>query len=374
MGGEPDPSASSGHRSPLHAAHVAAGARMTDFAGWDMPLAYESGTVAEHLACRRHAALFDVSHLGTIRVSGRDAFTVLQSTLTNDLARIGPGRTQYSHLLDPGDASVVDDVIVWWVSEQRFDVMPNASNTSRLVEALRSMAGSAPGASDLDLEDVTTQRAVLALQGPDARAILAGLAPGLEISRGAVAGAVVAGIGCVVAGTGYTGERGVEIACAADDAIELWRLVVAAGATPAGLGARDTLRLEAGLPLHGHELGPGITPDDAGLSWVVRTDKGPFLGDAALAATRRVGGRPRLRGVLGADRRPLRAEAAVLAGDGETVGVTSSGSFSPVLERGIALAFLRPDVEVGAQVQVDLRGRRVDATVVAPPFVPVDRS
>lgn len=340
---------------------------MTGFGGWEMPLSYPAGTVAEHLACRQGAAVFDVSHLGTVRVSGPGALEVLQSTLTNDLARIAPGRAQYSQLLDPTDAWVVDDVIVWWVSEHRFDVMPNASNTDRLTGALAEAVGG--GGSAVEVEDVTVRRAVIAVQGPGAARVMAVVAPDVVIERFAVHGGTVAGVGCVVAGTGYTGEAGVEIAVPADRAATVWRSLVAAGAVAAGLGARDTLRLEAGLPLHGHELGPGITPDDAGLSWVVRTDKGSFRGSEALARIRSGAPRRRLRGLLGDDRRPLRAEAEVTDTGGRVIGRTSSGSFSPVLERGIALAFLDPDVADGAEVGVDVRGRSVSARVVRPPFV-----
>jgi aminomethyltransferase len=361
-----EPSPAVRRRSPLHAEHAALGARFTEFGGWEMPLSYPAGTVAEHLSCRNHAAVFDVSHLGTVRVSGRDAFTVLQSVLTNDLARIAPGRAQYSHLLDPADASVVDDVIVWWVSEQRFDVMPNASNTDRLVDAVTSEVA-AMRSSAIEIEEVTEQRAVVALQGPAASEILAAL--GASVERFAVSGATLAGVGCVIAGTGYTGERGAEIACRVDDAPGLWRALVAEGAAPAGLGARDTLRLEAGLPLHGHELGPGITPDDARLSWVVRTAKGPFRGCEALARARSSPGRRRLHGLLGDDRRPLRDGAIVLDANGSPIGTTSSGSFSPVLERGIALAFLDRDLGDGTRVGIELRGRIAPAVVTTPPFV-----
>ncbi len=348
--------------------HVTAGAKLTPFGGWEMPLSYPTGTVAEHLACRNGVAVFDVSHLGTIRVTGRGAFEILQRTLTNDLARISSGRAQYSHLLDPSDASVLDDVIVWWVSERRFDVMPNASNTSRLTDALAEVVAQDLGSATI--EDVTAQRAVIAVQGPGAAEVMARVSPGTtDLRRFEVRGATVAEVPCVVAATGYTGEAGVEIAVPADRAASVWEAVVAAGAVPAGLGARDTLRLEAGLPLHGHELGPGITPDDAGLSWVVRMDKGRFRGVEALERTRAETGRPRLRGLLGADRRPLRAEADVLDAAGAVIGRTSSGSYSPVLERGIALAFMDPSVADGAAVTVDVRGRPVPATVTKPPFV-----
>src|SRR4051812_4588858 len=286
--------------SPLDAVHREAGAKLVEFGGWDMPVSYPTGTIAEHLACRRDAAVFDVSHLGTVRVEGPDAFDALQSTLTSDLAKIEPGRTQYHHLLDDADASVLDDIIVLWVDEQRFDVMPNASNTSRVLDAI-------PGV------DVTSERAVLAIQGPQARALLGTVAPeAAAVPRRGVAIVDVLGVPCVVSGTGYTGEDGVEIAVPSDHAAAVWSAVVGAGVTPAGLGARDTLRLEAGLPLHGHELGPGITPLQAGMSWVVAWKKDRFRGKAALEAEREHGVTRLIRGIVTEGRRPPREGSAVL--------------------------------------------------------------
>jgi len=338
--------------------HRAAGARMVPFGGWEMPLSYPDGTLAEHRACRQGAAVFDVSHLGTVRVSGPDAFALLQEALTNDLGRIGPGRTQYTHLLDEVDGSVLDDLIVWWVGPDRFDVMPNASNTERV----RSAIGG---------EEVTAERAVLAVQGPQARARLSAVAPAAAaVERRAVAVVDVLGCPCPVAGTGYTGEDGVELAVPADAAATVWQALVGAGISPAGLGARDTLRLEAGLPLHGHELGPGITPLQAGLGWVVAWGKPAFRGRKALEQEKERGVARRLRGVVLDGRRPPRDGQTVLAG-GRRAGTVSSGNFSPVLERGIALAFVDTDagLEDGDPVTIDLRGTEAPGTIVRPPFV-----
>ena len=326
---------------------------MVPFGGWEMPLSYPAGTLAEHRACRTGAVAFDVSHLGTVRVVGPDAFDRLQSTLTADLSKISAGRTQYTHLLDEADGSVLDDIIVWWVSDERFDVMPNASNTSRVVDAIGGV-------------DVTGERAVIALQGPQARARLEGLVT--LVDRRRVAEVEWEGMPVVVSGTGYTGEDGVEVAVPADAAGGFWDAVLAAGFEPAGLGARDTLRLEAGLPLHGHELGPGITPLQAGLGWVIGWKKGAFRGRAALEAERERGVARRLRGLLVEGRRPPRDGSPVLV-DGEPAGVVTSGNFSPMLGQGIALAFLPPDVEEGASVEVDLRGTHLPAQVVPTPFV-----
>ncbi len=342
--------------SPLNAEHRALGAKIVPFGGWDMPLAYADGTVAEHRACRTAAVVFDVSHLGTVRVTGPDAFDRLQDTLTNDLRRIGPGRAQYTHLLDAEDASVVDDIIVWWVAQDRFDVIPNASNT----DGVRAAIGG---------EDVTATRAVLALQGPDARDLLRSVvAPAADVARFGVAEFEWGGATCTVAGTGYTGEDGVECAVPVEVASSFWHAILGSGFTPAGLGARDTLRLEAGLPLHGNELGPGITPLQAGLGWVVRWDTG-FRGKDALQIERDQGPARRLRGMVTEGRRPPRAGNDVRI-DGEVVGTVTSGNFSPMLETGIALAFLPPEVEDGSSVVVDVRGSDVAASVAKPPFWP----
>jgi len=343
--------------SPLDAAHRALGAKMVPFGGWDMPLSYPAGTLAEHRACRTEAVAFDVSHLGTVRVEGSGALEQLQAALTNDLTKVGPGRAQYTHLLDPDDASVLDDIIVWWLDDERFDVMPNASNTSGVVSAI----GGA---------DVTATRAVIAVQGPAARTLLASIAPeAAAVGRFRVAEADVAGVRCTVAGTGYTGEDGVELAVPAEAAGAVWDAVLGTGVVPAGLGARDTLRLEAGLPLHGHELGVGITPLQAGLGWVVAWDKpGGFRGREALEAERERGVARRLRGLATEGRRPPRADQVVLV-DGLDAGVITSGNFSPMLGHGIALAFLPPDVEEGAMVSIAAKDEPTPARVVPLPFV-----
>ncbi len=341
--------------SPLDAEHRGLGAKMVDFGGWEMPLAYPSGTIAEHMACRHEAVAFDVSHLGTVRVTGAAAYEQLQSTLTNDLDKIAPGRAQYTHLLDD-DGSVMDDIIVWWVSESSFDVMPNASNTQRVRDAIGG-------------EDVTGIRAVVAVQGPQARERLSRLSPeASEVPRFAVGAVTWHGVEMTVAGTGYTGEDGVECAVPLRAAVDFWRALLAEGITPAGLGARDTLRLEAALPLHGHELGPGITPLQAGLGWVVAWGKPTFRGRDALAVEKERGIARRLRGLRVEGRRPPRADQTILVG-GEPVGIVTSGNFSPVLQCGIALGFAPPTVEIGDTVEIDLRGERVSAEVVKTPFV-----
>ena len=284
-------------RSPLDDVHRTAGARMVPFGGWDMPLEYPSGTIAEHLACRQDAVVFDVSHLGTVRLTGPDAFDRLQQTLSNDLGKIGPGRAQYTHLLDDGDGSVLDDIIVWWHPGDGvdvFDVMPNASNTDRVREAVGG-------------DETTAERAVLAVQGPAARDRLAAVFPAAaEVGRFRVAHATWNGVGCTVAGTGYTGERGVEIAVPADAAAALWDADrrrrratgragrarhVAAGSRPAAARSRarsgdhpaaGRSRLgggvgQAGVPRAPGRASPSARPACDGTSW---------------ASPRRAGGRP----------------------------------------------------------------------------------
>lgn len=329
---------------------------MTPFGGWEMPLNYPTGTIVEHETCRTSAVVFDVSHLGTVRVDDAGAFDRIQAVLTNDLGKIGPGRAQYTHLLDEA-GSVVDDIIVWWHADGRtFDVMPNASNTEHVLDSLGG-------------RDVTADRAVLAVQGPQFADLLRPVLPeAAEIRRFTVHEIEWRGHRLVVAGTGYTGERGVEIAVPASAAHELWTQILAAGVPPAGLGARDTLRLEAGLPLHGHELGPGITPLQAGLEWVVGWSKPAFLGKAALEAERSRGVTRVLRGVSTEGRRPPRAECPVSV-DGRVVGATTSGNFSPTLGHGVALAFLDPTVDVGSHCEVDVRGSKLEGRVVSLPFV-----
>ena len=342
--------------SPLDTQHRQLGAKMVPFGGWEMPVAYPGGTLEEHLACRNDAVVFDVSHLGTVRVAGADALDNLQRAFTNDLRKIEPGRAQYTHLLDESDASVLDDIIVWWLRDDVFDVMPNASNT----DGVRAAIGGT---------ETTRDRAILAVQGPKAKERLATVFPAAaSVARFRVQEAAWGSVRCVVAGTGYTGEAGVEIAVPADSAAALWDAIASCGIVPAGLGARDTLRLEAGLPLHGHELGAGISTLQAGLGWVVAWNKETFRGRAPLAAERDRGVSRLLRGVATEGRRPARADCSVML-DGEAIGTVTSGNFSPVLEHGIAMALLPPTIEDGTEVSIDVRGTALPGKVVPMPFV-----
>ena len=343
--------------SPLDAQHRSLGAKMVPFGGWEMPLAYPSGTLAEHAACRTGAALFDVSHLGTVRVEGDNAFATLQATLTNDLSKISSGRAQYTHLLNETDASVFDDIIIWWISDDVFDVMPNASNTDRVVAAIGGV-------------DTTPTRAIIAVQGPKAREVVSKVsADAAQVSRFSVRQVEVCGFMCTVAGTGYTGEDGIEIAVPAANASTVWEALVAAGAMPAGLGARDTLRLEAALPLHGHELGEGITPLQANLGWVIAWDKSAFAGREALLREHEQGVKRRLFGITIDGRRPAREGTQVMNAKGANIGSVTSGNFSPTLGHCVALALLDPNTEIGEAVSLDVRGTLLPGTVSATPFM-----
>jgi aminomethyltransferase len=348
-------------RSPLNDEHIKLGARLVEFGGWEMPISYPTGTLNEHRRCRDSCVMFDVSHLGSVRVQGNKAYEQLQYVFTNNLDRIEPGKAQYSHLLNE-KGSVVDDVIIWWLEPDLFEVMPNASNTSSVQNALTASGG------DISVIDVTSSRAVIAVQGPKCREMIERIDTDLaKVPRFHVQQMNVNGVEVIVAGTGYTGEDGIEISIPADQAEYVWKELYGAGCIPAGLGARDTLRLEAGLPLHGHELGEGISPLEANLQWVVSMEKEDFHGKDAIVQELERGQSKKLYGLVSSGRRPPRHGQKVIY-EGEIVGYVSSGNFSPLLERGIAMAFLPVGFNVGDQVEV--RGRRevLDAEVTALPF------
>jgi aminomethyltransferase len=339
----------------LYDLHVELGAKIVPFGGWAMPLQYATGTVAEHLACRSDAVVFDVSHLGTVRCDGPGMLDELQRTLTNDLSKVAPGRAQYTHLLTE-EGFVVDDIIVWWVADDEFDVMPNASNTSGVTSAL-------PG------RDVTDERCILAVQGPRARDKVNAVDERFAaVGRFRVERFDYEGVEVRVAGTGYTGEAGLEIAAPNEVAERIFRRLVAADITPAGLGARDTLRLEAALPLYGHELSLTSTTLEAGLGWVLGWNKETFRGHDAVAAEKERGVSKILTGVATDGRQPLRDGGDVLI-HGESVGTLSSGNFSPVLGHGIGMGLLRPDLAPGHEVTIALRGKEMPAHITALPFV-----
>ena len=349
--------------TPLHSRHVALTAKMADFGGWDMPMEY-AGTLTEHTAVRESAGVFDVSHMGYTEVTGSGAIAWLNSVLANDLERVGAGQAQYSLLCDES-GGVIDDLIVYRINDDNAFIIPNASNSDAVVASLSAAAAD----SGITVTDKREDYGILAVQGPRSDAILEAL--GLPCGHDYMSFARTSwqGSPVVVCRTGYTGERGYEVLVPASVLADLWDAVVTAGATPAGLGARDTLRTEMGYPLHGHELSTDITPVQAGLAWAVGWDKPAFTGRDALAAERASGPRRRLRGLVAVERAIPREGMAVTLPDGTAVGEITSGTFSPSLKRGIGLALCDPGVRVGDEVIVDVRGRQAPFTVVRPPFV-----
>lgn len=351
----------------LTAHHEAAGARMAPFAGWSMPVEF-AGTLAEHAAVREHVGVFDVSHLGTVFVTGPDAAAVVGGSFTCDVARVDVGASRYTLCCDER-GGVVDDLIVYHLAEGEWMVVPNAANTAAVVTRLEGVAADLGGGTAVD--DQSAARAVLAVQGPDALP-LASEVLGLDVAGIAHLHLAVAERvgGAVVVRTGYTGEPGCEVVAPNVVAEDLWDRLVAGGAEPCGLGARDTLRLEMGYPLHGHELSTDVLPHEARMRWAVDLDH-DFPGRDALAEAFAAGPSRRLWGLRVEGRRPLRAGQEVRVED-TAVGEVTSGSFSPTLQVGIGLALLDDPVAPGDEVVVDVRGRDVAARVVRPPFVDSD--
>ncbi|HYH29422.1 MAG TPA: glycine cleavage system aminomethyltransferase GcvT [Pseudonocardia sp.] len=354
--------------SPLHDRHTALGATLGAFGGWSMPLTYPAGTVAEHTSVRDAVGIFDVSHLGKLAISGPGAAAFVDRCLTADLGKIGPGQAQYT-LCCTESGGVVDDLIVYLVGPDEVLAVPNAANAARVAEMLRAAAP-----PDVTITDRHRDLAVLAVQGPRAAEVLVTVLPGAADLAGMdyMAFSDVAGIR--VCRTGYTGERGYELLVPADDAPDVWDALLAAaeplGGGPAGLAARDTLRTEMGYPLHGQDLSEDITPVQAGSSWAVGWSKPEFWGREALLAEKETKPARRLRGLRATGRGVPRAGMAVLV-DGERVGTTTSGTFSPTLKTGVALALIdtAAGVKLDDAVTVDVRGRALDCTVVKPPFV-----
>ena len=353
---------------PLEELHRSLGAKLGPFGGWLMPIEYR-GVLSEHRAVRERVGLFDLSHLGKVDVVGAAAFGALQGLLTNDLGRVDVGRAQYHHLLNER-GGVEEDLFVYRLAGERWFLVPNAANNDKVVAAVRSV-----GAEVVDHDGWC----FLGVQGPRSHAVVSKLwRAAVELPFRGVRVVDWHGTEVVLARTGYTGERGFELFADPAIATELWDAIVTAGRPfdlePCGLGARDLLRLEMGYPLYGQDLGPDRTTLEAGLGWAVSFDKGPFVGRDALERQREEGLPSLLRGLATADRRHIPRSHQPVLTDGRTVGEVTSGSFSPLLGHGIALAYTSPAdaFELGAAVEIDIRGRRAPATVVATPFV--DRS
>src|SRR5690349_3776052 len=352
-------------QSPLHDRHEALGAKFAEFGGWSMPLEYAAGVVKEHTAVREAVGIFDVSHLGKAVVSGPGAADFVNSTLTNDLRRIGPGQAQYTLCCDEATGGVVDDLIAYLYAEDRVFLIPNAANTA---EVVRRLAAAAP--EGITVTDEHRSYAVLAVQGPQSAETVTklGLPTGHEYMS--FNPARIDGVDLIVCRTGYTGEQGYELVVPWDDAVTVWDALVEAGVRPCGLGARDTLRTEMGYPLHGQELSLEITPVQARSGWAVGWSKPAFWGRDALLAEKAAGPRRLLRGLELTGRGIPRGHMRVYAGD-TPVGEITSGTFSPTKKVGIALALLdtAAGLAEGDLVEIDVRGRRTEARIVKPPFV-----
>lgn len=351
--------------SPLHAQHVALGAKFAEFGGWLMPLQY-SGVVAEHRAVRNTVGVFDVSHLGKLRVRGAGAADFVNSCLTNDLTRIQPGGAQYT-LACNAAGGVVDDIFTYLISPEEVFLIPNAANNQAVFELLRAVAP-----SGIEVRNEHHEHAVIAVQGTKSDELLGELGLPRDHEYLRFVTSRYSGIELIVCRTGYTGERGYELIVPAAAAAKVWDALLAAGDAfdllPCGLGARDTLRTEQGYPLHGQDLSPEITPVMANLGWAVGWDKPQFWGREALIAERAAKAGPLLRGLRSAGRAIPRPGMQVLSDELEVGGITS-GTFSPTLEVGIALALLDRSVKLGDTVEVAVRRRREPFTVVRPPFV-----
>ncbi len=343
-------------RTPLYDEHVAAGARLVPFAGWEMPVQYE-GVKEEHLAVRSSCGVFDVSHMGEIRTEGPDALAFLQRLLSNDVAKLAPGGAQYSCLC-ASDGGILDDLFTYLLDDGSYLTVTNAANHASDLARLREIAGDFA----VTITDAAAEYSMLAVQGPEARGIVAGLAAGELPARMHTASVEVAGVPCLVCGTGYTGESGVELLAPPDAAAGLWQALLKAGAVPAGLGARDTLRLEVCFHLHGNEISPERNPIEAGLGWCCVEETG-FVGSEAIAAARAEGTPERLVALVLTERGIPRG-GNVLLHDGEPVGELTSGTWAPSLQLGAGMGYVRADLaEPGAELEVDIRGRRRAAEI-----------
>jgi aminomethyltransferase len=349
-------------RTPLYSAHVAAGAKLVPFAGWEMPIQY-AGIREEHLAVRGGAGIFDVSHMGQIQTSGPQALERLQRLVSNDVRRLPEGGAQYS-LLCNEQGGVLDDLFTYRLSGNSFLTVTNAANHDRDLAWMRGHGDE----FDADLRDRIDDFAMLAVQGPDARALVESLSDGRLPPRMHCCERSVAGVAAIVCGTGYTGEDGVELMLDPADAAHVWKALTESGAVPAGLGARDTLRLEACFHLYGNDLSEDRDPIAAGLGWACREETG-FIGADAISKVRASG--PELKLV------PFVIDGPGIARQGNTVvggGVVTSGSFSPSLECGIGMAYVSADrATAGTRFQIDVRGTLREALVHSKPLYRKER-
>jgi aminomethyltransferase len=354
--------------SPLADRHIQLSAKMADFGGWLMPIEYPgAGVLAEHAAVREKVGIFDVSHLGKVSVTGPGALTFLNSIFTNDLTRISDGQAQYTlHCNSSG--GVIDDLIVYRNSDSDLFLIPNASNTSDVVADLITKAP-----NEVKIENLHESFGVIAVQGPLSKDVIKSFGVNPEMDYMAFEHVNIAGCELILCRTGYTGEHGYELVPRWEDVAKVWDALVAAitpiGGLICGLGARDTLRTEMGYPLHGHELSLSITPVQAAATWAIGWEKANFSGSQALLDEKSKGVHPRIRALVSQDRGIPRAGMEVKSSSGEVIGVVTSGTFSPTLKKGIALALISNTVKVGDQLVIDVRGRDCLAEVTKLPLV-----
>lgn len=360
-------------RTALYNAHLSANARIVEFAGWAMPIQYNS-ILEEHRTVRSSVGIFDVSHMGRVYITGDRTREFLQRVLVSDVTKLGPGAAQYTFLCNE-DGGILDDAVLYMLEEQRYLLVCNAANTpADLAWLERLLPATGPSTklrTGVEMDDRTARTVMMAVQGPQAAPLLKSLIGGTLVDRIEYfksANVSLHGMQALLSRTGYTGEDGFEIVIAAEGGEEVWNLLVERGARPCGLGSRDTLRLEACLPLHGSDIGPDVNPFEAGLGWVVDLEKGDFLSRPALEEAKRKGPAKRLVALELLERAIPRHGYSVINND-QAVGTITSGGFSPTLEKGIALAYVPAGLsKVGIQLEVDIRGKQVKAAVARRPF------
>lgn len=344
------------------------GAKFAPFGGWQMPLEYTgSGVLAEHNATREAIGLFDVSHLGTATLIGENAAEQLNKVLTNDINRIKPGQAQYSTLLSE-NGTVVDDLIVYLRSKDEVLIIPNASNATKVLEIIKSNIS-----KDIEIKNLHQGIAIIAIQGPKSFELANDLGLPTDMQYMAFKDVSFMGQPITICRTGYTGEKGFELLIPAQAAINIWDEIISKGqkygAKAVGLGARDTLRTEMGYPLHGQDISLNISPLEAGLSWAINLEKSHFLGKDALLKEKANGIKRKLVGIKAVDRAIPRSHMRVLDVDKKDIGEVTSGTFSPTLKSGIALALVDSKIEINDKVFVDVRGNSLEFVVTKPPFV-----
>jgi aminomethyltransferase len=351
-------------RTPLYDEHVKLGGRIVPFAGYEMPVQYTS-IIAESKAVRESAGMFDVSHMARLTLKGADVLKFLERVTVNDVAKLPDGQGQYSFLPNE-QGGVVDDIIVYRISETEYRMVVNASNHQKDVAWLNQQ-----NSDGVEITDQTAETCMIAVQGPQATAILAGMSSQPEALNAAPTFGIVecriAGIDVFAARSGYTGEDGFELICAASDGPALWNALLAAGVTACGLGSRDTLRVEAGLPLYGHELTDELNPISAGLGWVISKTK-PFIGSEPINEARANGTPRKLQGVVLEAKRLLTPDMKVFV-EGKEVGAVSSGVVSPTLDKAIAFAFIDKDVKLNTPCTIEIRGRQEPGMIVSKRFL-----